>query len=123
MSEAKKTSIKWPVCTVLILALLGGMIYWGYTAFQAEQTMTRATITAPAQKAGGAATVAGTRPVAYRSALPLYFLVGFALVMTAILGSIIYFWWSLKDLEGGRRYGEEEDENAPTPDSDRVSAP
>jgi hypothetical protein len=47
--------------------------------------------------------------------------VGFALVMTAILGSIIYFWWSLKDLEGGRRYGE--DEEVPAPDSDKVSAP
>ena len=68
---------------------------------------------APAQTTGGAATVAGTQPVAYRSVLPLYFLVGFALVMTAILGSIIYFWWSLKDLEGGRRYGEEEE--VPTP--------
>ncbi len=122
MSEAKTASIKWPVCTILIVAVLGGMIYWGYTAFEAEQTMTRAAITAPAQTTGGAATVAGTQPVAYRSALPLYFLVGFALVMTAILGSIIYFWWSLKDLEGGRRYGEEEAE-APTTDSDKVSAP
>ena len=94
------------------------MIYWGYTAFQAEQTMTRATIAPPAQKAGGAAPAVGSKPVAYRSALPLYFLVGFALVMTAILGSIIYFWWSLKDLEGGRRYGEE-DEEVPAPDSDK----
>ncbi len=122
MSEAKKGGLKWPVCTVLILALVGGMIYWGYTAFQAEQAMTQARVSAPAQATGGAATVAGTRPVAYRSALPLYFLVGFALVMTAILGSIIYFWWSLKDLEGGRRYGEE-DEEVPAPDSDKVSAP
>ena len=122
MSEAKTASIKWPVCTILILALLGGMIYWGYTAFQAEQTMTRATIAPPAQKAGGAAPAVGSKPVAYRSALPLYFLVGFALVMTAILGSIIYFWWSLKDLEGGKRYGEEEEE-VPAPDSGKVSAP
>ena len=121
MSEAKTASIKWPVCTILILALVGGMIYWGYTAFQAEQTMTRATITAPAQKAGGAAPAVGSKPVAYRSALPLYFLVGFALVMTAILGSIIYFWWSLKDLEGGKRYGDEEE--VPAPDSGKVSAP
>ncbi len=120
MSEAKKTGLKWPVCTVLILALLGGMIYWGYTAFQAEQAMIQAK--APKQATGSAPSVAGAPPVAYRSALPSYFLVGFAIVMTAILGSIIYFWWSLKDLEGGRRYGEEEEE-APAPDSDQVSAP
>ena len=120
MSEVKKGGLKWPVCTVLILALVGGMIYWGYTAFEAEQAMTQARVSAPAQTTGGAASVAA--PIAYRSALPLYFLVGFALVMTAILGSIIYFWWSLKDLEGGRRYGEEEAE-APTPDSDKVPAP
>lgn len=120
MSEAKKASLKWPVCTILILALLGGMIYWGYTAFQAEQAIIQAKT--PAQTPGGAASAAGSEPVAYRSALPHYFLVGFALVMTAILGSIIYFWWSLKDWEGGKRYGDEEAE-APAPDSDKVSAP
>ena len=121
MSEAKKTGLKWPVCTVLILALLGGMFYWGYTAFQAEQAMMQAKT--PAQTTGGgAASVANAPSVAYRSALPHYFLVGFALVMTAILGSIIYFWWSLKDWEGGRRYGEEEAEK-PAPDSDKVSTP
>ena len=122
MSEAKKKGLKWPVCTILILALLGGMVYWGYTAFQAEQAMTQARATAPAPKAPGAAQGANNPPLTYRSLLPPYFLVGFALVMAAILGSIIYFWWSLKDLEGGRRYGEE-DEEAPAPDSDKVSAP
>ncbi len=122
MSKTKKAGLKWPVCTVLILALLGGMIYWGYTALQAEQAIIQAKTAPPAQTTGDAATVAGTQPVAYRSALPLYFLVGFALVMTAIMGSIIYFWWSLKDWEGGRRYGDEEAE-APAPDSDKVSAP
>ena len=40
------------VCTVLILALVGGMIYWGYTAFQAEQAMTQARMSAPAQTTG-----------------------------------------------------------------------
>ena len=120
MSAAKRTDLKWPVCTVLILALLGGMIYWGYTAFQAEQAMIQAKT--PAQTKGGAASAAGSRPVAYRSALPHYFLIGFALVMTAILGSIIYFWWSLKDWEGGRRYGDEEEEVS-SPDSDKISAP
>ena len=120
MSEAKKTGLKWPVCTVLILALLGGMVYWGYTAFQAEQAMIRAK--APVQATGSAPPAAGASPVAYRSALPPYFLVGFALVMAAILGSIIYFWWSLKDWEGGKRYGDEEAE-PPASDSDKVSAP
>ena len=121
MSEAKKTGLKWPVCTVLILALLGGMIYWGYTAFQAEQAITQARVATPAPKAPGAAPGANAPPVAYRS-LPPYFVEGFALVMAAIMGAIIYFWWSLKDLEGGRRYGEEEAEE-PAPDSDKVSTP
>ncbi|MCY3824677.1 MAG: hypothetical protein OXG62_12490 [Nitrospinae bacterium] len=115
MSEAKKTGLKWPVCTVLILALVGGMVYWGYTAFQAEQAMIQA-------KAPAVASGANAPPVNYRSLLPPYFLVGFAIVMAAILGSIIYFWWSLKDWEGGKRYGDEEAE-APAPDSDKVSAP
>ena len=26
--------------------------------------------------------------------------------MAAVLGAILYLWWSLKDLEGGKRYGE-----------------
>ncbi len=121
MSEAKKTGLKWPVCTVLILALLGGMIYWGYTAFQAEQAITQARVVPLAPKAPGAAPGANAPPVAYRS-LPPYFVEGFALVMAAIMGAIIYFWWSLKDLEGGKRYGEEEAEE-PAPDSDKVSTP
>jgi len=114
VSEAKKTGLKWPVCTALILALLGGMVYWGYTAFEAEQAMLQA-------KAPAAASGANAPPVSYRSLLPPYFLVGFAVVMAAILGSIIYFWWSLKDLEGGRRYGEEEEVSSP--DEEEVSAP
>ena len=122
MSESKTASIKWPVCTILILALVGGMIYWGYTAFRAEQTMTRATIAPPAQKAGGSGSGSGVQARRLPLRIALYFLVGFALVMTAILGSIIYFWWSLKDLEGGKRYGEEEEE-VPAPDSGKVSAP
>ncbi len=120
MSETKKAGLKWPVCTILILALLGGMIYWGYTAFQAEQAMTQAK--APAPKAPAAAPGANAPPYTYRSLLPPYFVAGFALVMAAIMGSIIYFWWSLKDLEGGRRYGEEEEE-ASSPDEEEVSAP
>ena len=28
--------------------------------------------------------------------------------MTAILGGILYLWWSLKDWEGGKKYGEED---------------
>ena len=110
MSEAKKTSLNWPVCTILILALAGGILYWGYTAFQAEQAMTEAKIAAPAKTWGS-----GPAPVAYRSALPPYFLVGFALVMAGIMGTIIYFWWSLKDMEGGRN-DDTEDEEVPPPD-------
>lgn len=45
---------------------------------------------------------------AYRTEIPMFFLVGFAAVMVGILGTILYFWWSLKDWEGGKKYGEEE---------------
>lgn len=113
----KKSGFKWPVCTLLTLAILGGTIYWGYDRFRAEQALTKAAVGAAAQRAGEAASGAAS---AYRAAFSAYFLAGFALVMAAILGSVIYFWWSLKDLEGGRRYGEEE-EKAPTPDE--ASAP
>lgn len=113
MSGVKKSGFKWPVCALLILAILGGTIYWGYDRFRAEQALTKAAGGAAAQRAGEAGA-----PAAYRAAFSAPFLAGFALVMAAILGSVIYFWWSLKDLEGGRRYGEEE-EKAP----DEASAP
>ncbi len=41
--------------------------------------------------------------------MPFYFLIAFAGVMTAILGTILYLWWSLKDWEGGKKYGDEEE--------------
>ncbi len=110
MSAAKRGGLKWPVCTVLILALLGGVIYRGYTAYQAEQAMTQAQVEAGAKTPPAAA---APPPAGYRSAFPVYFLVGFAVLMAVLLGSIIYFWWTLKDLEGGRRYGEEEDAETP----------
>ena len=49
----------------------------------------------------------------YRGQLPGYFLVGFAFLMTVILGTILYLWWSLRELEGGKRYGEGGRENDP----------
>lgn len=114
MSGARRSGLKWPACTLLILAILGGTAYWGYDRFQAERAMTKERAAAQARKAGEAA-AASPAQATYRSVFPLSFLVGFALVMAAILGSIIYFWWSLKDMEGGRRYGEEE-EKAAAPD-------
>ncbi len=114
MSGAKRSGLKWPACTLLILAILGGTAYWGYDRLQAERAMTKARAGAQAQKAGEAA-AASPAPPTYRPVFPLSFLAGFALVMAAILGSVIYFWWSLKDMEGGRRYDEEE-EKAPAPD-------
>lgn len=110
MSGKAKAGVGWPVCTILILALLGGVAWWGYAEFRAErQALTRAAT--PAQEAPAGAASA---PAAYRAAFSSYFLAGFAAVMAAILGAIIYFWWSLKDLEGGRRYGEgEESEKKP----------
>ncbi len=118
MRKTKKAGVKLPICTILILTLLGGVIYWGYAKFDAEQTIARKTASAPVQEAASGASLP---PVTYRSAFPLYFLVGFAIAMALIMGSIVYFWWSLKDMEGGRRYGEEEE--TPTRDSDKVSAP
>ena len=121
MSETGKAGVRWPVCTILILALLGAVAWWGYAEFLAErQTMTRTTAAAGQNPPAGAASA----PTAYRTAFSSHFLAGFAVVMAAILGAIIYFWWSLKDLEGGRRYGEgEEEESEAKPARGEVSPP
>ncbi len=102
----KKTSLKWPICTIIIIGAISALAYWGYTEFQAERAMTAPAISAP--KAPGAASGQTAAPQAYRGGLPFYLIAGFAGVMTVILGGILYLWWSLKDWEGGKKYGEEE---------------
>ena len=106
-AETKKGGgLKWPICTLLIVLALGSLIYYGYTQFQAEQAMIAARrSTAQAPPAGAV----GQPPAgAYRGGLPFFLIAGFGGVMATILGGILYLWWSLKDWEGGRRYGDEE---------------
>ncbi|HJP13880.1 MAG: hypothetical protein QF701_06885 [Nitrospinota bacterium] len=120
MSGEKETGVglKWPICTMLIVAAISALIYYGYTKFEAEQAIMaeRAASSAPAhrpsvgeslQPSGETALRPGAGQ-AYRGGLSFYLLVGFAVVMTAILGGILYLWWSLKDWEGGKKYGEED---------------
>ncbi len=119
--KTARSGIKWPVCTLLLVVGLGALGYFGYSKFVEERAAITAAPAAPEQNApaqitpgqispapvpGGAPAVEG----AYRGALPFYFLIGFAVLMAGILGTILYLWWSLKDWEGGKKYGEEEQE-------------
>jgi hypothetical protein len=113
MSVEKKTGggLKWPICTLLIVAAIGALIYHGYTKFEAEEAIMAkraASVSAPAPRTSGDASLQPNTGQAYRGGLPLYLLVGFAAVMAAFLGGILYLWWSLKDWEGGKKYGEED---------------
>ncbi len=104
-------SLQWPVCTLLFLLGMGVLGWWSYTKYMEEQ----AARAAPAPRAEAVLPPIAQRPApppapspereAYR-VLPAYFIAGFALVMAALLGTILWLWWSLKDLEGGKRVGE-----------------
>ncbi len=121
MNTEKKTGnkLKWPICTLLIVTAISALIYYGYTKFEAEQAIMAekaASFSAPAPRPSGGASLRASSETAlragagqaYRGGLPFYLLVGFAAVMTTILGGILYLWWSLKDWEGGKKYGEED---------------
>ncbi len=106
----KSSGLKWPICTILIIAAIGATIYWGYAKFEAERlimTGNNSSFSNPASKSSQTSNVKSNSPQTYRSGLPFYFLAGFAVIMTVILGGILYLWWSLKDWEGGKKYGEE----------------
>ncbi len=114
--KTARSGIKWPVCTLLLVIGLGALGYFGYSKFAEERASIPA---APASSAPAQISPAQVAPApgargpsageqAYRGALPFYFLIAFAGVMAAILGTILYLWWSLKDWEGGKKYGEEE---------------
>jgi len=123
VSEAPaKKGLAWPVCTLSLVLGLGALGWWSYAKWQEEQTVRRSSPQAVQQSAQAPAPQAAAPPVspqgppqaaapapspgdAYRS-LPTYFIAGFGAVMVLILGAILYLWWSLKDLEGGKRYGE-----------------
>lgn len=112
--ESPKSKMKWPICTLIIVLVAGGVSYWGYTKFQQEQTAIARRAKpapqasqAPQASAGITAGPIGQGTHAYRSGMPLYLIGGFAVLMTLILGVIIYLWWSLKDLEGGKNLKKE----------------
>ncbi|MBI3127704.1 MAG: hypothetical protein HYZ11_08890 [Candidatus Tectomicrobia bacterium] len=104
---------------LLLAAGTGALVWHGYGKWQEEQALRQArqlqaqaarpAAPAPQQAAPQARPSPGE---GYRG-LPAYFIAGFGAVMALILGVILYLWWSLKDLEGGRRYGEGEEEKPP----------
>ena len=116
-SEEKRSGIKWPVCTLLLVIGIGAMGYWTYSKYQEEQAVIAASQSAPAPAASSDITVGpiGQGTHSYRTELPQALLVGFAAVMIAILGTILYLWWSLKDWEGGKKYGEDENSQTEKP--------
>ena len=69
MSGEKETGVglKWPICTMLIVAAISALIYYGYTKFEAEQAIMaeRAASSPPAKPPSGQApgrpTAAGCR--------------------------------------------------------------
>ena len=103
-----KRGAAWPVCTLLLVLGLGALVWYGYGKWQEEQAIRRGAPQAVQQSAQAPAPPASPQAPpgeTYRS-LPTYFIAGFGAVMILILGTILYLWWSLKDLEGGKRYGE-----------------
>lgn len=119
-----KRSMGWPLCTLLLVLGLGALGWWSYAKWQEEkavrQSPPQAVRQGPPQAAPQAAPPQAPAPQAaapapspddaYRS-LPAYLIAGFGAVMVLLLGAILYLWWSLKDLEGGKRYGEGEGPN------------
>ena len=93
------------------------MGYWTYSKFQEEQMVIAASQSAPAPATPSDINAGpiGQGTHSYRTGLPPALLVGFAALMITILGTILYLWWSLKDWEGGKKYGEGEDSKTEKP--------
>ena len=95
----EKKGIKWPICSAIILSVLFGL---GYITLNKYQTTpidekSQKTIKTPKTKIN----------TNYRSSLSKEFIFIFGIIMLIIMSTIIYLWWSLKDWEGGKKYGEE----------------
>lgn len=116
MNTEEKTGrgLKWPVCSLLLLMGLGALGYWTYSKYLEEQAIVATRQSAPPPAISGVAQDGPVeqKNVSYRSGLPPALLIGFAVLMIAILGTILYLWWSLKDWEGGKKYGEPEEPRA-----------
>jgi hypothetical protein len=96
---------------------IGALGYWTYSKYQEEQAMVTSSRSSSSPTVPSDINVGpiGQGTHSYRTELPVAFLVGFAVVMIGILGTILYFWWSLKDWEGGKKYGDEEPPHAGNP--------
>lgn len=111
-----KRGVGWPLCTLLLVLGLGALGWWSYAKWQEEKAVRQSPPQAARQGSPQAAPQAAPPQApapqaaapheAYRS-LPAYLIAGFGAVMALLLGAILYLWWSLKDLEGGKRAGEE----------------
>ncbi|MEK6710255.1 MAG: hypothetical protein AABZ64_06725 [Nitrospinota bacterium] len=119
-----RKALGWPVCTLLLVLGLGALGWWTYSKWQEEQAVRQRppqavqqaapqAVQAPqaAQPAPSQAPARALPPEEAYRGLPTYLIAGFAAVMAAVLGAILYLWWSLKDLEGGKKSGEGEGES------------
>ena len=101
MSEKK--GIKWPICSAIILSVLLSLGYITFNKYQGtpSKTIVENTVSTPKTSLNNNN---------YRSTLSKEFIFIFGIIMLTIMTTIIYLWWSLKDWEGGKKYGEEDTE-------------
>ena len=110
MSEKK--GMKWPICSAIILSVLLGLGYITLNKYQSTPSgvKTEKMISTPTTGLNNN----------YRSSLSKEFIFVFGIIMLIIMSTIIYLWWSLKDWEGGKKYGEENLEEIKEKISDKV---
>lgn len=104
--------MKWPICSAIILSVLLGLGYITLNKYQSAPSGLKAekTISTPTTNLNKN----------YRSSLSREFIFIFGIIMLIIMSTIIYLWWSLKDWEGGKKYGEEDLEETSDKISDKI---
>tara|TARA_B110000014_G_C19650114_1_gene342291 strand:- start:59 stop:391 length:333 start_codon:yes stop_codon:yes gene_type:complete len=109
---SEKKGMKWPICSAIILSVLLGLGYITLNKYQNTPSgvKTEKMISTPTTGLNNN----------YRSSLSKEFIFIFGIIMLIIMSTIIYLWWSLKDWEGGKKYGEEDLEETEDKISDKA---
>ena len=110
MSEKK--GMKWPICSAIILSVVFGLGYITFNKYQTTPSEMKAQKTIKTPKTNINKN--------YRTALSKEFIFIFGIIMLIIMSTIIYLWWSLKDWEGGKKYGEENIEETNDTTSEKI---